>query len=109
MNREELMDHHRDITEIARELMERKNEDYAGQGGSEPFANFTRCEVLGICSTEKGFLVRMTDKMSRLSSFFESGRFSVKDENLEDTCIDIINYAILLMAYRRDKNDISQG
>lgn len=90
-------------------LMQKKNADYAGRSGEEPFANFTRCEAMGICKTEAGMLVRMTDKMSRLSSFAESGTLMVKDESVEDTCLDLINYAVLFYSYLQGKkNDESR-
>lgn len=63
---------------------------------------------MGITTTEKGMLVRMLDKMSRLSSFCDSGEFKVQDEKLEDTILDIINYSILLHAYIESKKDIKQ-
>ena len=72
MDRNELLASHKSLCEKSYSLMQRKNNDYAGKGGDEPFANFTRCEAMGICRTEAGMLVRMTDKMSRLSSFVES-------------------------------------
>lgn len=105
MKRDELLNLHSEITEKAKNLMDKKNRDYAGNDGLEPFANFTRVESMGICSTEKGMLVRMTDKMSRLSSFFESGQLHVKDESFEDTIVDIINYSVLIYAYRKDKEN----
>jgi hypothetical protein len=74
-----------------------KNADYSA--GADPFANFTRVEALGICSVEQGFLVRMVDKMSRISSFVERGELSVKDESVDDTLLDLANYADLLAAY----------
>jgi hypothetical protein len=106
MNRTELLANHEVLCTKARELMKRKNSDYAGKRGNEPFANFTRCEAMDICSTEQGFLVRLTDKMSRLSSFVESGVFEVKDESLEDTIVDIINYAVLFQSYVQSKKTI---
>jgi hypothetical protein len=84
--------------------MQKKNHDYAGKRGTEPFANFTRAEAMGITSTEKGMMVRLLDKMSRLSSFIESGQFKVEDEKLKDTIIDMINYSVLLYAYLDEKN-----
>ena len=89
--------------------MRKKNADYAGNEGREPFANFTRVESMGICSTEQGFLVRMTDKMSRLSSFVESGKLAVENESFEDTIIDIVNYAVLMYSYLHDKNSQEQN
>lgn len=93
------------MTYDALELMKRKNADYAGSDGVNPFANFKRAEALGICSTEQAFLVRMTDKMSRLSSFSAKGKLSVEDESVYDTLIDMINYSILLAAYIKSKEN----
>lgn len=103
MTREELLKHHEVLCKQARDLMDKKNRDYAGNDGKEPFANFTRVESMGICSTEQGFMVRLTDKMSRLSSIIESGTNHVKDESFEDTMVDVINYIVLLSAYRLDR------
>tara|TARA_R100000005_G_C4906041_1_gene145915 strand:+ start:366 stop:704 length:339 start_codon:yes stop_codon:yes gene_type:complete len=87
--------------------MSLKNRDYAGAEGNEPFANFTRVESMGICSTEQGFMTRVTDKMSRLSSFLNSGKMHVEDESFRDTIIDVINYMVLLSAYINDKDNLS--
>lgn len=105
MTRDELLKIHQDLTSKSHVLMDQKNQDYAGSSGAQPFANFERVEALGICSTEKGFLVRLTDKISRLSSFAEAGSFAVADESLEDTVVDIINYAVLILAYNAAKKD----
>jgi len=103
MTREELLQFHEEITKEARALMSLKNRDYAGNEGTEPFANFTRVEAMGICKTEQGFMVRLTDKMSRLSSFVRAGKMNIKDESFRDTCVDVINYMVLLAAYLKDK------
>ena len=104
MTRDELLQFHNDLCTQARELMSLKNRDYAGNEGTEPFANFTRVEAMGICKTEQGFLVRLTDKMSRLSSFIHAGKMSVEDESFMDTCVDVINYMVLLAAYLKEKD-----
>ena len=75
-----------------------KNADYTG-GGEDAFANFTRVEAMGICTTEQGFLTRMTDKMSRIASFVKNGNLQVKDESVQDTLIDLANYSILMLGY----------
>jgi len=103
MTRDDLMKIHEELCLKGRELMDKKNRDYAGRGGTEPFANFTRVESMGICSTESGMLVRLTDKMSRLSSFTESGKLAVENESFEDTVVDVINYMVLFYAYIKDK------
>lgn len=104
MTRDELLKYHNDICKEARELMSLKNRDYAGNGGTEPFANFTRVESMGVCSTEQGFMVRLTDKMSRISSFLDSGKLHVDNESFRDTIVDVINYMVLLSAYIQDKD-----
>jgi len=52
--------------------------------------------------------VRLTDKMSRLSSFVRAGKMNVKDESFMDTCVDVINYMVLLAAYLKDKESQSK-
>jgi hypothetical protein len=106
MNRERLLQLHREVCKNAYELMCRKNADYSGgKNGSDPFLNFTRCETMGITTTERGFLVRLTDKMSRLSTFCDTGTFQVSDEKLKDTIEDIINYSVLFLAYVESKKE----
>lgn len=105
MTREELLAFHAELCGAARELMSKKNRDYAGKEGTEPFANFTRVESMGICKTEQGFMVRLTDKMSRLSSFIHAGKMNVQDESFMDTCVDVINYMVLLAAYLKEKEN----
>jgi len=108
MTRDELLQRHEKLCKEARDLMNLKNRDYAGNEGIEPFANFTRVEAMGICSTEQGFMTRITDKMSRLSSFLRAGKMSVKDESFRDTVVDVINYMVLLESYLADKAQKSQ-
>ena len=103
MTRDELLKYHEELCTDAKNLMSLKNRDYAGNHGLEPFANFTRVESMGICSTEQGFMTRITDKMSRLSSFIDAGKMHVEDESFNDTVIDVINYMVLLSAFIKDK------
>jgi len=104
MNRDELLKHHQELCREALELMKRKNHDYAGDSGKTPFANFERTEAMGICSTEQGFLVRLVDKVSRLSTFAESGKLVVENEGYHDAIVDIINYCVLFSGYIKNKN-----
>ena len=105
MNRSELFEYHKALCGEALKLMEKKNFDYAGKEGDTPFANFTRSEAMGICSTEVGFLVRVCDKLSRLSTFTSAGTLKVENESYHDAVIDIINYMVLFSGYLKEKNE----
>jgi hypothetical protein len=80
-----------------------KNHDYSGSSGKTPFSNFEVTERCGVTSTEKGMLTRMLDKMMRLSTFADSGKLLVPNESVEDACLDLVNYSILLAAYIKQK------
>lgn len=105
MNREQLLKHHRELSEKAFQIMQKKNHDYAGDSGDSPFANFERTEAMGVCSTEQGFLVRIVDKVSRLSTFASAGRLVVENESYEDALLDIINYCVLFSGYVASKKE----
>jgi hypothetical protein len=104
MTTKELIEYHEEFSDKTREIMRKKNSDYSGSKGITPFANFEATELLGITTTEKGFLVRMQDKFMRLSTFAEDGKLSVTNESFEDACMDISNYCILLAAYIKSKS-----
>ena len=110
IDREKLLNLHRSLCEEAVRLMEVKNHDYSGGSDStDPFLNFTRVERLGITDTKTGFMVRITDKVSRLITFIQSGSFKTKDEALMDTILDLINYCVLLYAYSTtEKGDYTE-
>lgn len=82
------------------ELLKSKNNDYAGEKTQDPYANFRKSEAIGV-KTEKGILVRMMDKMSRVSNLIEQDA-SVKTEKIEDTLEDLINYAAILKSYIKE-------
>jgi hypothetical protein len=105
MNREQLLKHHEELCKTALEIMKKKNHDYAGNSGEQPFANFQRCQAMGICSTEQGFLVRIVDKVSRLSTFANAGKLVVDNEGYQDAILDILNYCVLFSAYVNSKDD----
>lgn len=104
MNKDEYFKFHNEFTEQMFNISKSKNEDYTGKG-DDPFANFTRVEMLGICNTEQGFLTRMSDKMARLASFVQKGTLQVKDESVKDSLQDLANYCILMAAYLESKKN----
>ena len=85
------------IVKAAKLLCDSKNVDYAQV--EEPFSNFEMVESLKICKTSTGILVRISDKIARISNLLEREDIAIKDEKVEDTMLDLINYSIILLSY----------
>jgi hypothetical protein len=99
--REDLFKLHETISKEALELMKKKNNDYAS--GADPFMNFRRAEYLGFATAELGVLIRMTDKMSRISTYLNQGKLSLSNESVYDAIVDIVNYSVILAGLLKDK------
>ncbi len=110
MDREGYRKFHEKLCKDALKLSMTKNHDYSGgEDGRDPFLNFKTVEFLGIgVTTEQGFMVRLADKIRRLSGFVKTGEFKVADESFRDTIIDAINYLCLLSAYKAAKDAEAQ-
>lgn len=80
------------------ETATRKNHDYGGSN-NDPYANFRNSTIAGV-SVERGILVRLMDKMSRISTLLDKEAM-VKDEAVDDTIDDAINYLAILKSYRK--------
>ena len=93
ISREQLLELHRQVSEQSREVMTKKNHDYAHEG--DVFRNFRYFGGLGI-------LVRLSDKLARLRSFEENGVFKVEDEKLLDTIVDMLNYSVIYLAFKTE-------
>lgn len=102
--REELFKNHKEICEIAFELMKKKNHDYAY--GDDPYANFKKTEYFNLASTESGIVIRILDKISRISTFINSGTLKTDNESFTDAVVDVINYMVLLHSYLKDKKNV---
>lgn len=76
------------------ELSKLKNADYADE---DPFKNFRMSVQVGV-SPERAILVRLSDKISRISRLLDKEP-SVCTERIEDTILDGINYLAILKAY----------
>jgi hypothetical protein len=76
----------------------RKNHDYGGSN-KDPYANFRNSTIAGV-PVERGILVRLMDKMSRISTLLDKEGM-VKDEAVDDTIDDAINYLAILKSYRK--------
>jgi len=104
MIKSEYLEFHRGMCNKMVMITKMKNEDYTGKT-NDPFANFSNVSACGGGSAEQGFLFRMNDKMMRVSSFVERGELFVKDESVEDTLLDLANYAVLFAGFIRSERD----
>lgn len=77
-------DQHRRICQQLNDIYRAKNEAY-GDSFGETYRK------LGILSA----ITRMTDKMNRLTALCTGARNDVTDESIEDTLLDLANYAIM--------------
>lgn len=78
-------------------IIVKKNSDYAT--GTDPFKNFKMASLIGI-TPERAILVRISDKLARVSNLLNPGKEAkVLDETVEDTILDMINYLAILRAY----------
>ena len=96
-----LMENYEKYQKQMNDILKRKNSDYSGK--EDTYANFQYCEKLGLCSTEVGIMVRMSDKMTRISNLLKQDA-QVKEESIKDTLLDLANYSMILASYIEDKN-----
>lgn len=77
---------HKQICENMHKLYVKKNRDY-GSSVTDTYNKF------GLTS----FLVRISDKLNRVINLSQTKESLVKDEKVEDTLMDLANYAILAL------------
>lgn len=79
-------------------LLRAKGHDYAGE------ENILGCfEDFGW----QGIVVRIGDKYHRLKNFCRQKELSVKDETVEDTLKDLINYGLLALLIKREETKLA--
>jgi hypothetical protein len=94
--RDALLNHIRETFDRCVGIATKKNADYGGE--SSPFANFERSVMVGV-SPERAILVRLTDKIARISNLLDRPAV-VANESIGDSIDDAINYLAILAAYR---------
>jgi len=77
-----------EITQQMTEVYKRKNQDY-GNSFDKTLDEF------GLVAG----LIRINDKVSRLKSIYKSSEVRVKDERIEDTLLDLANYAVMSLQW----------
>lgn len=83
-----------------RVLLERKNHDYASD--SNPFSNFEHAAAVSGLTVEQVFLAIIGIKIARLIELVGSGK-TPNNEAIQDTRVDLANYATLNAAYHRER------
>lgn len=78
------------------EIAKKKNHDYT-QASDNALKNFELVEYLELATTEVGMMSRILDKISRLATLVNH-EAKVKDESMQDSIIDMINYLAILKA-----------
>lgn len=82
------------------DIVRSKNHDYAGD--EDPWKNFRFAELVEV-GVARAILVRLSDKLARISNLLDK-EAKVADEKIEDTVLDLINYANILLVFLQDGN-----
>lgn len=95
--RERLLALHQELSKKSVAIMRKKNASYGSD--ADPLMNFRRHGLYGM-------VVRLDDKISRLDNFVKSGINHIDDESIEDTLVDIQNYAVLFAFWLREQRNV---
>ena len=77
---------HKNICDSLNDLYKAKNEDYGDSFGK----SYKEYGLTMSC-------IRLEDKLNRLKSLNKNGNAQVKDESIQDTLMDLANYAIMTL------------
>ncbi|MBN1046203.1 DUF1599 domain-containing protein [Clostridium botulinum] len=88
------VERHKSICQDLNKLYEAKNKDYGDSFGK----SYQEYGLTMAC-------IRLEDKLNRLKALNKNGNQEVKDESIEDTLLDLANYAILTLIEMRIKNE----
>lgn len=91
------IEHHKRIMDELHAQYTKKNADY-GNSFADTFAEF------GLLSS----VIRMSDKLGRIKTLSRQQAL-VHDESIEDTLLDLANYAIMTVMEMRVHNDQSSA
>lgn len=105
MDKKTLVAEYTKILQEMTQIVQMKNTDYAGPEG-DALSNFAFVQTLskGAISREMGVIIRMTDKLARVMTLTQQ-EAKVTSEKIEDTLMDLANYAILLIVMHREKQN----
>jgi hypothetical protein len=101
MNSKQLLESIDELYAGKRAIMERKNSDYAQ--GDDAFSNFKFSAEFAGVTVEQAFRVLIGVKIARLKELM-NGKIP-QNERVEDTLVDLSNYADLLVIYLNDTGE----
>ena len=84
---------HKNICDSLNDLYKKKNQDYGDSFGK----SYKEYGLTMSC-------IRLEDKLNRLKSLNKNGNAQVKDESIQDTLMDLANYAIMTTVAIRIKS-----
>lgn len=102
INVKDLLDMYDSFIKVNRDILFRKGNDYSGD--QDRLRNFKLSSCVKVLP-EKGILVRIMDKISRITELLEHSSM-VKDEKIDDTVSDLHNYVFLLYAILKSRENI---
>lgn len=83
-----------EVLKTMNELYEKKNHDYGD--------SFTKlCNEFGLISP----ITRLSDKLERLKTLAKQTR-EVEDESVEDTLLDLANYAVMTLVWLKNEKSV---
>jgi nucleoid-associated protein YejK len=82
---------HEEICKELNKLYEAKNKDYGDSFGK----SYSEYGLTMAC-------IRLEDKLNRLKALNKNAEQQVKDESMEDTLLDLANYAIMTVIEMRN-------
>lgn len=85
---------HKELLDYLHSLYISKNSDY----GSSIHDTFVKYGMTA-------YMIRLEDKLNRARTIIQKGKEEVLDERLEDSLLDLANYAILAVMELRHKED----
>ena len=100
MNIDTQKQHFDNTIAVMRDIMFKKGNDYAGQ---DRLSNFKHGGAICGISAEQHCLALIATKVARLGSLLSSGK-TPNNESINDSCIDLANYALLLDMILSDKS-----
>lgn len=106
MKREEFLYRYNEDLENMRYIIEKKSADYWKD--EDIYSNFKWIEKMTNwkITTEMWMIIRIMDKISRIVNIIIEKKHFYKKETVEDTLLDLANYALLLKIYIEKQKEI---